>query len=223
MKTTIRRLAVAALLTSVAAIALAQDDKVVQLKDDPYRKVVLENSVVRIWEVKVPVGESTPFHEHKLDQVTVRINATVLTAVPKGGLFNFTRDFKLESGSVSYADYTNSPYVHKITPNGNAHHVIETEILSPPPAEDRRSTAADRTGFTTLLDNHRVRASRLLLEPGQSSEIAPRGNTFIVVVKGGAAPRALKPGDFEWHGEPGTRSIKNEGSTPIELVEVQVK
>ena len=51
------------LLASMAALsstpATAEDDKVVQLKDDPYRRVVLENAVVRVWEVKVPVGKAT--------------------------------------------------------------------------------------------------------------------------------------------------------------------
>jgi hypothetical protein len=205
-------IAAVAIIASLPAIS--QDDRVVQLKDDPYRRVVLENSAVRIWEVKVPVGESTPFHEHRTDQVSVRINTTTLTNVPKGGLFSFTRDFALESGSVSYGDYTKSgSYVHKITPKGNAHHVIEAEILAPPPADDRR-IADERPGSTTLLDNARLRAVRLVVEPGKSVEVAPHGKTFVV---------ALKTARVEWYGEPGARPIRNDGPTAIELVEVQVK
>jgi hypothetical protein len=221
----IRRLAATAAAPLLfCAIAHAQDDTVVQLKDDPYRRVVFENAVVRVWEVKVPVGESTPFHEHKNDQVSVRINTTVLTNVPKGGLFSFTRDYSLESGSVAFAEYTASPYVHKITPNGNAHHVVEAELLSPPPSGDRRAAVVERPGVSTVLDNHRLRATRVRLEPGKSADVAPYGNTFIVVIKGGAAqPKGLKTADVEWHGERGTRAIRNDGSTPIELVEIQVK
>src|SRR5438105_424988 len=82
--------------------AAADEERVVQLKDDPYRHVVLENSVLRVWEGKVPVGEWTPFHEHKSDEIAVRINSTMLVNVPRGHFFNFTSEYTLESGSVSF-------------------------------------------------------------------------------------------------------------------------
>ena len=212
------------ILAVVTLQALAQD-KVVQLKDDPYRRVVLENAIVRVWEVRVPVGESTPFHEHRNDQVSVRINTTVLTNEPKGGLFSFTRDFALEAGTVSFAEYTGNPYVHKITPKGpSAHHVIEAEILAPATSDHRGITASERPGVTTLLDNRRIRVARVVLEPGRSLDVAPHPNTMVVVVTGGKyGSKQLKAGDVQWHGEPMSRNVKNEGPTPIELVEVAVK
>jgi hypothetical protein len=155
--------------------------------------------------------------------VSVRINSTVLTNVPKGGLFSFTRDFTLESGSVSYADYTGgTPYIHKITPKGNAHHVIEAEILSPRRKNDPRGPGADRPGATIVVDNYRLRAARLSVEPDKSASIAPNGNTFVVVVKGGQA-KGLRTGDVEWYGEPSARSVRNDGSSAVELVEIHVK
>lgn len=215
---------------TIAAVAMAlashwagaQQEPVVQLKDDPSRRVVMENALVRVWEVRVPVGDSTPFHEHRNDQVTIRINSTVLTSVPKGGgLFSFTRDFQLESGSVSYADYTGSPYIHKITTKGpNPHHVIETELIGPRPSA-AQVAAADRAGATIVLDNQRIRVSRMVVEPGRSAEIAPRPNVFVVVVKGGAD--GLKPADVRWYGDAAARSIRNEGPSTLELVEVEVK
>ena len=180
--------------------------------------------MVRVWDVMVPIGESGPFHEHKLDMVSVPINTTEITNVPKGGLFSFARDFRLESGSVHFSEYLKSPYVHRIIPKGpNPHRVIEFELLGTSKA-DRAGPVMERTGFTTILDNARVLASRLILEPGHTSEIAPRGNTVMVVVKGGVAQsKELKAGDVEWHGEATRRLIKNDGPSPMELVEVEVK
>lgn len=205
--------------------ASAQQDLVVQLKDDPYRRVVLENPLVRVWEVRVPVGESTPFHEHRNDQVSVRINSTVLENTPKGGLLSFTRDFKLEAGSVSFAEYTGSPYVHKITPKGpNPHHVVEAELLGPRPVAERPAPAGARAGFEVVLDKPRVRASRLIVEPGQTAELVTGPNTFVVVLKGGpAAPRDLKAGDVQWYGEASRQSLRNIGSSRLELIEVEVR
>lgn len=205
--------------------ASAQKDLVVQLKDDPYRRVVFENQLVRVWEVRVPVGESTPFHEHRNDQISVRINSTVLENTPKGGLFSFSRDFSLEAGSVSFAEFTGSPYVHKITPKGpNAHHVIEAELLAPPPVAERSEPTAARTGYEVVLDKPRIRASRLIVEPGQTAELVTGRNSFVVVLKGGsAAPRDLKAGDVQWYGEPSRHSLRNNGPSRLELVEIEVK
>jgi hypothetical protein len=215
-------IAFAGMALALASHSVAGQEPIVQLKDDPSRRVVIENALVRVWEVRVPVGEWTPFHEHRHDQVTVRINSTVLTSVPKGGgLFSFTRDFQLESGSVSYADYTGSPYVHKITPKGpNSHHVIETELLGPRPSA-AQVAPSDRAGATIVLDNQRIRVARLVVEPGRSAEIAPRPNVFVVVVKGAAGD--LKPASVRWYGDAGARTIRNDGPLPLELVEVEVK
>jgi len=214
-----------AALAAASHQAAAQQDLVVQLKDDPYRRVVFENPLVRVWEVRVPIGESTPFHEHRNDQVSIRINSTMLENTPKGGLLSFTRDFPLEAGSVSFAEYTGSPYVHKITPKGpNPHHVVEAELLGPRRAAERSAPAAARAGFEVVLDKPRIRASRVIVEPGQTAELATGPNSFVVVVKGGAAaPRDLKAGDVQWYGEPSRQSLRNNGSSRLELVEIEVR
>lgn len=185
-------------LAVLSAQAAAQEDKVVQMKDDPYRRLVLENTLIKVWEVMVPIGESSPFHEHKLDMVSVRINTTEVTNVPKGGLFSFTRDMRLESGTVGFSEYSKSPYIHRISPKGpNPHRVIEFELLGASGGA-RTGHASERPGITTILDNPRVLASRVVLEPEQSTEIAPRGNTLVVVIKGGVArAKELKAGDVE--------------------------
>ena len=214
--------------------AMAQQDAVVQLKDDPYRRLVVENTVVRVWDVMVPLGESTPFHEHKTDTVSVRINSTEITNVPKGGLFSAPRDFQLESGTASYSDYSKSPYIHRITPKGpNPHRVIEIELLGAP-GTDRSGQSGERPGFTQILDNPRIRASRLVLEPAQSTDLLAHGkNTLFVVVKGGriseqsaaqgAQSREFRVGEVRWHGEPTQQSLLNSGTSRIELVEVELK
>lgn len=221
-----KRIGVICVVASAIAAphAMAQEDTVVQLKDDPYRRIAVENAMVRVWAVMIPVGRTTPFHEHKIDMVAVRINGNELTNVPKGGLFNFTTTTRVEPGSVSFAEYTKSPYIHSITPKGPLpHHVIEMEILGGASAEPD-AEPSDRLGFTTIVDNSRIRAARLFVAPGQSADVLPRKNTLLVVVKGGTTqPKELKAGDFEWHSDAAPRSIRNDGPTPLELVEVVVK
>ena len=127
----------------------------------------------------------------------------------------------------SFRNTTRVPNAHRISPKGpNPHRVIEFDLLGEPGA--RGSEPPARAGFTTVVDNARVRALRLVLEPSQSAELTPRGNSLMVVVKGGAAsiggtPRELKPGEAEWNAEPTRRTLRNEGSSRLELVEVEVK
>jgi hypothetical protein len=209
----------AVVVLSATSYASAQDDAVVQMKDDPSRRLVLENAAVRVWEVNVPIGAAGPYHEHKIDMMSVRINSTEVTNDPKGGLFSFKTNMRLEAGTVGYSDYSGKPYVHRIVPVGpNPHRVIEFEFLASPAAD--RVVPAEREGVKQLLDNRRARAFRLLLEPGQSSDVATLGNSLLVVVKGSGS---LKPGTVQWHAEPSQRSIKNDGASVMEVVEVAVK
>jgi hypothetical protein len=213
-----------ALLILVAASvrAFAGEDAVVQLKDDPCRRLVLENEKVRVWEVDVPIGASCPFHEHKIDMVSVRINGTEMTNQPKGGLFNFSSDWTVEAGSMQFSEYDNSPYIHRIVPKGPLpHRVVEFELLKPPGASP---LVAARPGFANVFDKARARAVRAVLEPSKSMDVATPANTLLVVVKGGvASPKELRTADIQWFGEPSQRTIRNDGMDPIEWVEIEVK
>ena len=122
---------------------------------------------------------------------------------------------------MSFANYESNPYVHRITAKGTKpHHLIEVEFVGKEglPGSPERP---QRAGFTQILDNARMRASRVIPDPKQSTEaLAPAKNTLIVVVRGGLES---KTGDVRWYSEPGPRSLRNVGDASIELVEVEVK
>jgi len=214
----------AAIVACLPAIdAVGADEAVVQLKDDPCRRVVLENEKVRVWEVNVPIGGgSCPFHEHRIDMVSVRINATEITNVPKGGWFSFASDWHVAAGSMQYSEYDNSPYVHRISPKGpNAHRVVEFELLARTGEDVPR---APRPGFSNVFDKPRAIASRIVLEPSQSIDVTTPKDSLIVVVRGGSAsPSDLKTADVKWISEPSRRSVRNDGKDSIEWVEIEVK
>ncbi len=89
-------------------------------------------------------------------------------------------------------------------------------------------------GYTQELDNERVRAWRLVLEPGQAAPAITQGAPGVrVVVEGGelvesvpgAPDRAMAPrhGELYWQEAGTTRAVRNVGSTRIELVELELK
>jgi quercetin dioxygenase-like cupin family protein len=85
-----------------------------------------------------------------------------------------------------------------------------------------------------VLENERVRIERLILEPGQSTNIHTHNlsalSVFLTKAKVLIESPAQKPqtfdynpGDFRWRAAPVTHSIKNIGSTRFEAVGVDWK
>ena len=112
-------------------------------------------------------------------------------------------------------------------------HNIVVALTKPGP-EGLTAGARDVPGYTQVVDSDRVRAWRLILEPGQSvAAITQKSPGMRIVVDGGeiveSAPgardraRAFKLGDFFWQDGGETRAIRNVGTTRVELVEFELK
>ena len=46
-------------------------------------RVLFENERVRIWEMRMPAGESGPVHEHVLDHILVQVAGDRMAVVPE--------------------------------------------------------------------------------------------------------------------------------------------
>jgi quercetin dioxygenase-like cupin family protein len=88
--------------------------------------------------------------------------------------------------------------------------------------------------YVPIVDNPRMRAWRLILEPGVSTPaISQAGKGVRIVVRGGllttttpGAPDqtlALRPGDFAVQKAGLVRALRNAGTETIELVEMELK
>ena len=84
----------------------------------------------------IPVGESTPFHDHRTLSLTVVLNDTEISNVIEGGSATDTR---LNSGTLLFSDNSGNPYpsVHRIAVKGsNPHRVVEIDFRSAPKEPD---------------------------------------------------------------------------------------
>jgi len=137
-------------------------------------------------------------------------------------------------GRIAFTPYSKEgERTHKASNVGSTHfHNVSFVFASPRPSGFTPSTRG--MGYEQLLDNERFRAWRLVLQPGQSAPAIKQGAPGMrVVVAGGELTesvagqpdRGMKPatGEFFWQEAGTTRSVRNSGTTRLEILEVEMK
>lgn len=218
-------------MLSAALPASAQNT--VPVEQAPYHVPVLANDYVRVLNVVIPSKRTSGFHRHTLDTVGVQITDTARTGQPVGGAV--TPSQVRPPGGVQFARYSREPNEHavNITGDGVFHNVV-VELLQAATYGFTPGSREGVAGYEVVLDNERVRAWRLVLAPGAQAPPIEQGAPGIrIVVRGGElveriegrADRGMAPraGDFYWQDGGVTRAVHNIGTTPIELVEVELK
>jgi hypothetical protein len=229
-----RQLLAASLIVCALTLpAKAQDEgPAVPVDKAAYHVPVFHNDYLTLLRVNIPSGRSAGYHIHSKDQVSVLIeeadqSGQVLGEQP-------TPPRRTPRGNVSYTEYSKKTMTHRVNNVGRtAFHNIVIALADAQPARFAPA-ARDVAGYTQVLDNERVRAWRLVLEPGQAAAaITQNAPGLRIVIDGGEIAEsvsgggdrgmALRLGDFYWQ-EPGaTRAVRNIGSSRIELVEIELK
>ncbi|HKA78736.1 MAG TPA: hypothetical protein VKD43_01835 [Xanthobacteraceae bacterium] len=223
----------------IGTLALAQpavaqvEAPAVPVDKAPFHVPVFRNEYVALVNVQIPPGRVAGYHTHSLDQISVLVGdadtvGQVLGEEPAPARRN-------PRGNVGFTEYSKKSMTHKVSNVGPTpfHNVVIT-LVYPQPGRFTPGSRADVAGYTQIFDNARVRAWRLVLEPGQSAGAITQSAPGIrVVVDGGEiaesvpgeADRGMAPktGEFFWQ-EPGvTRTVRNTGTTRVQLVEFELK
>jgi hypothetical protein len=223
----------------VGALALVQpaaaqvEAAAVPVDKAPFHVPVFRNEYVALVNVQIPPGRVAGYHIHSLDQISVLVGdadtvGQVLGEQPAPARRN-------PRGNVGFTEYSKKALTHKVSNVGPTpfHNVVIT-IMYPEPGGFTPGSRTDVAGYAQILDNARVRAWRLVLEPGQSAAAITQSAPGIrVVIDGGEiaenvpgeAERGMAPktGEFFWQ-QPGvTRAVRNTGTSRIQLVEFELK
>lgn len=223
-----------ALAAAAAAAAAADEGPPRPIEQSAYHVPVIRNEYVLVLRVNIPAKRTTDYHIHSHDQVCVVVEDYPPEAYSQvlGGPPGAPRGAAL--GEVSFIGYSSKPLTHRaINPGTLARHSLCTELSGPKP-HGFSPAARDVAGYTQLLDNERVRAWRLVLEPGQTAAaITQKSPGLRVVVRNGEIaeivpgkrdrPMMLRQGDFYWQDSGVTRALRNIGTTRVELVEFEYK
>jgi len=239
--TNVRLLYLAAGYAALAVIAihplttLAQTVEapvVVPVKKAPFHLPVFSNQLVSLLNVTIPPGRTSGYHRHETDGVFVIVEAARTKSQVLGAELV---DGHLAAGTVLYVGYTGAPGTHQVTNvDATPYHVVGFEIIYPEPGRFSPSTRSEAPVYKSVLDNERVRGWRLVLEPGQSaSTITTKAPGIRVVMRGGDLVEiepgqpdrgmSLKVADFMWQEANVTRAVRNAGTSPIELLEFELK
>jgi quercetin dioxygenase-like cupin family protein len=218
-----------ALSLGLAAAAAAQT--AVTMDQEPMHQLKFQNDFVRVFEMQVPAGATTQPHTHTYDGVQVRISNTQVTEAVTGGGSPSTR---IKFGDVTYTELKGGPMTHTVTNTGQApfRNIILEKLLP------KKKSSGDLPPLSptheVLLNNSRVRVNKLTLQPGESSMlhthsmptlavILQDGQVELATISGGGKTIAAKAGDAVWQNSGTTHIIRNVGTTPFEVVDIEIK
>jgi quercetin dioxygenase-like cupin family protein len=198
----------------------------VPVASEPRHHLKFENEYVRVFDVVVPPGDATLFHTHANDYLFVSIGDANLKAEIMG---NQPGTLILKDGEVRYTKATITHRIANLTKEPFRN--ITIEVLKSPGSQAGLTEIA---GHTLVLENDRVRVERLILEPGQSTNMHEHSLSGLGVAVSGAKvmiespgqkPQTVdfKPGEFRWHDGKIAHSLKNVGKTRFEAVDIEWK
>lgn len=193
--------AVASLLAQQGS---AVDVAAVPVDQEPRHRVVFTNDFVRIIDAFLPPLYVSQNHTHALDNVAV----TILPGVegPRG------------QARVGFAGFSRGGYTHVVTnPNTGPMRFIDVELRAAEHGVSGDEPPQDN--HLTVLNNSRVRISRVKLDAGQSVSGHQHASGYVsVVVRGGEGA-----GTWRWHPANEPAAALDAGRQPLEIVEIEPK
>ena len=216
--------ACAVLLWLAAAGADAQTP--VPVDQEPHHHVVLKNGEVEVIHVILPAGESTLYHTHQRDRVSVTLTATTLVQQewnkPEG------KPHQTHPGDLS-ALTAAGPYTHRLHNLGPAtFEVVDVEFFHRPAHPWPHAAAA------VAAENPSARVYKWTLAPGAATPMHTHERPYLILAvtpmtlemtgpDGRSATHQLKAGDFHWVDAKVTHKLVNAGSAEGQIVEIELK
>lgn len=192
-----------------AALLLAVVQSPVPVEQEPQHRLTLVNDYVRVLDVLFPAGYMTLFHTHTLDNVAVRLTSGVSrTDLPDAE----GTPAPVVAGTVAF-NSASPAYTHRILNTGTtAIHIADVQLVRGTPAA---AVSDQMTGHEIVIDNDRVRISRIKLAAGEMLPTHSHPHGWVDVIVSGA-----DAGSVRWRGP---LSLPLGGPVPTVVVEVEPK
>ncbi|MGO9403638.1 MAG: hypothetical protein ACLPVW_09220 [Terriglobales bacterium] len=198
----------------------------VAVQDEPHHHLVLKNDSVMVVRVTLLPGESTLFHTHLYDRVTVDLTDATITRQKLGDPKIVTEATK--PGDVVALE-SNGPFTHLVHNAGNASfEALDVELLHRP------AKAAGPAAGKVEAENSSARVYKWTLAPGATSAMHRHERPYLIIAatplmlkmtdpEGKSFTHEVKTGDIHWVDAKVAHSLTNEGTTAGTMVEIELK
>ena len=211
----------ATLVLFFAAQTYAEDPahpEVVPVAQEPRHRLVLEDEYIRLFDVHIPAGDTTLYHSHQRDSVYIPISGFADLVNQEHG--KAAKPLLIKFGSVAFAEHSKAPFTHRVSNLGSEEfHVIDIELVGALAGSSAIGELPE--GHQPVLENSRIRISRIVIEPDEFLAINSKPATHGVIV-------VLTGKRIGFRGDSGVTPISdiahgNEGSERLDLISVEVK
>jgi quercetin dioxygenase-like cupin family protein len=112
--------------TDSSRIPSAQPD-VVPVDREGHHAVLFENQYARVLDVRIPPGETTQFHTHTHDNISIRISGGQIQTQFQSKEW---QPSAVKPGAVVFSEGSKNPYTHRIENLGaSVYQVVDVELL----------------------------------------------------------------------------------------------
>jgi quercetin dioxygenase-like cupin family protein len=214
-----------ALLLVLSNLIAAQRSPV-PVEDEPHHHTILKNDSVVVLRVKLLPGESTLYHTHSRDRMSVYLLDAAIAEQKPGELEG--KPSPRKPGDVA-ATTTNELFTHRVHNVGGADfEVLDVEFV-------QRPTEASATAAAKVeAENPSARIYKWTLTPGATAAMHTHERPYLIVSAtplvlkmtgpdGKSVTHEVKAGDIHWVDTKVTHSLINEGATAGTIVEIELK
>ena len=204
---------------------------VIPVAQEPRHRLALEDETFRLFDVRIPAGDTTFYHSHERDSIYIPISGFANLLNQEHG--KAAKPLLIQYGNVAFAEHSKASFSHRVSNLGvEEFHVIDIELVGALPGSS--AVGELPVGYQPVIENSRVRISRIVLEPQQSIVRVSTSTPGVIVVLNGthmgfrkdsgtSQIRNVVPGQFYGRAETMAREIHNEGSDRLELINVEIK
>ena len=213
-------------LFCLAPLAGAADEPI-PIEQEPRHRLMFQNEHVRYFDVELEPGYESRYHWHRSDGVFVNISSspTIAQDLDKEPVRRGERAI----GETYFIDYGARPKAHRVSnPGSTPYRVVDTEILAGcGPSE----AVAEGRNQTLLIDNPRVFVTRIVLHPGESTELYAPCGMLVAVSAGsmsletpaGVENADMQPAGFKWRQQGQIVKLVNTGKFVFHGVDIRLK
>lgn len=87
--------------------------EVVPVDQEPRHRVVLEDPYVRVFDVRIPAGDTTLYHSHERDSIYIDISGT--TKLVNQQLGKDPKPLQLKPGDVAFGEHSKAAFTHRVS------------------------------------------------------------------------------------------------------------